>query len=161
MLLNKLGYSSCNCFTAFTLSSLVIDSSFRVLCSLLDADNSSPMLSIACLAASLYAFCDLVVELNISLSLSKFSISKPTPTTKAPIPVAIIAALRPLKATDVVSTEPPNAFIIVPAKTLIALLAFCKALLFLITLFNNLRPEATPSIAPLKAIETPIAFSMF
>ena len=58
------------------------------------------------------------------LILSKLAINKPTATTKAPIPVAIIAPLKNLNDLDVVSTDLLNKPIIDVAITVVALFNF-------------------------------------
>ena len=58
------------------------------------------------------------------LILSKFAINSPTNTTKAPIPVAIIAPLKNLNDLDVVSTDLVNKPITVEATIVVALFNF-------------------------------------
>ena len=76
------------------------------------------------------SFCSFETPLIAPFNLSKLAINNPTATTKAPIPVAIIAVFNPLNATLVVLMLPVNNFCVTPAILVAVLFIAVKTVLF-------------------------------
>ena len=98
-------------------SSLVVRS--IVSCSAFSATSAPFTIS------SFNVFCASAASSAADEKLLSASTAVPKATTSTPIPVAIIAPLNTLKATDVVLTDTPNVAIVAAANLLATAFAFC------------------------------------